>query len=266
MTIKASGSLGLSTDIVTEFTSDTGKNMGSLRGVTWYKDGVLDTGTFSATNLSFSSFYSKRATDPASAGSQIYNTASDNTFIVPIYRNNINFYAWGGGGGCGGPGVGGTGGTTTVTLPSATLTAVGGQGGGGGARRSVGPAGAGGGQSGGTIGENGASGSSANKGPGGNAGGVSYGGGAGGTNAGGNYTGYPGNAPGGGGSAWFGYDGSPDPGFSGGGGAGGAGFSGYAYTAGQLAPGTSINIHVGDVGSSANSGPGGVGQVKITWS
>jgi len=258
MTIKASGSIKLSDDIATEFTSDTGKNMSSLRGVQWYKDDVLDTGSFSATNLKFSNFYSKRRTDPAGAGSQIYGTAGNNTFVVPLYRNNIAFYAWGGGGGSYATG---NGGTTTVSLPTVTLTAGGGYQGGGGGRRYVGPAGPGGSQSGGTLGENGQAGSSATKGPGGNAGGMSYGGGAGGINLGGNFTTYPGSAPGGGGSAGFGYDGSPDPGYSGGGGDGGAGFSGISYGSGELAKNTSVNFTVG-----ASGGNGGVGQVKITWS
>jgi len=256
MTIKGSGSLSLNSDIVNEFTGATGKNIGSLRGTTWYLDDVLTTSTFPSTNISFSQFYNKRVTDPAGAGSTSY-TPGDYAFTVPLYRNSITFYAWGGGGGSN---ISGTGDTSTVFLPElTTLVANGGRYGGGGARRYVGPAGPGGGFSGGQIGENGAGGGGA-KGPGGNAGGMAYGGGAGATNGGGNFATYPGNPPGGGGSGFFGYDGSKDPGYSGGGGAGGGGFSGSTYNPSNLAKGTGVDIHVAAAG-----GNGGAGRVNISW-
>jgi hypothetical protein len=257
MTIHASGTPIKMSEIVAEFTANTGKNMSSMRSRTWYTDDSITIGNFPTTNISFSSMYSKRATDPAGNGNWV-NGPGDYTFVIPLYRNNINFYAWGGGGGSL---AGGDGGTSTVTLPATTLTANGGQQGGAGGYRYVGPPGAGGGHSGGSFGEDGQGGSGDFRGPGGNAGGTSYGGGAGGTNPGANYTAFPGNAPGGGGSGSFGYDGSHDPAFSGGGGAGGSGFAGVTYNSGQLTSGTSVNIHIASAG-----GNGGNGQVKITWS
>ena len=221
-----------------------------------YNSTPLTLGTFPTTNLKFSMFFSKQATDPAGAGSTSYDSGN-NTFVVPLFRNTIAFYAWGGGGGSNG---GGTGGTSTVTLPSATLTATGGGSGGGGGRRYVGGSGGGGSGSGGTLNENGGSGAGG-RGPGGDAGGIAYGGGTGGINPGGNFTTYPGNSPGGGGSGWFGYDGSPDPGYSGGGGAGGSGFSGISYSAADMPAGTSVNCSVG-----ARGGNGGAGSIKIVWS
>ena len=257
MTIKGSGSLSLTSDIVGEFTGATGKNMGSLRGTRWYVDNALPTDVFPSTNISFSQFYAKRVTDPAGSGSTSY-TPGDYTFVTPLYRNSITFYAWGGGGGSN---AGGSGDASTVSLPDTTLTAGGGYSAAyGGSRRYVGPAGPGGTQSGGQLGENGGNGSGAIRGPGGNAGGLAYGGGTGGVNPGANYTAFPGNAPGGGGSATFGYDGSKDPGFSGAGGAGGAGFSGSTYTPTNLAKDTGVNIHVGAAG-----GNGGAGRVNISW-
>ena len=255
MTIKASGPIKLSADIAAEFTTNTGKNMSSMRNARWYKDSGLETGTFQTTNLSFSSFYSKRATDPAGSGSQTY-TPGNHSFIVPLYRNSITFYAWGGGGSSA---AGGNGGASTVALPGTTLYAGGGGAGGGGGRRTISGAGGGGGQSGGTLGENGQGGGPC-PGNGGNAGGMSFGGGAGATYLGGNFTYYPGNTPGGGGSGFFGYDGSPDPGFSGGGGGGGGGFSGKTYGPGELSVGTSVNIQV-----ATQSGNGGTARVRVIW-
>jgi hypothetical protein len=269
MTVKGSGPIGLSADITAEFTGGTGKKMSNLRSTTWYRNATLETGTFPTTNLSFSSFYAKRATDPAGAGNTTY-TPGDYTFVVPLFRNSINFYAWGAGGSAGWSYPGSTGDVSTVSfVDGRTLTAGGGGGGGGGGRRSVGPEGAGGGQSGGSLGENGAGGGSGyNRGPGGNAGGISYGGGTGGVNPGYNFDSVGGNAPGGGAAGWFGYDGSKDPGYSGGGGGGGAGFAGHVYNAGTITTGSSVNIHVsaGTDGGVRNSGTGGAGQVKVSWS
>lgn len=259
MTITGSGSLSLNTNIVGEYPANTGKNMGSMRGVTWYLDNVLTTSTFSSTNLKFSDFYNKRRTDPAGASSTTVNTVGNGSFTVPLFRNNITFYSWGGGGGSNGSGDGGS---TTISLPSVTLSANGGYSGGGGGRRYVGPAGAGGSASGdaSTFTESGAGGGGA-AGKGGNAGGVSDGGGDNSTQTtGGNFTYFPGNSPGAGGSGFFGYDGSKDPGYSGGGGAGGSGFAKRTFTSAQLTTGTAVPYTVAPGG-----GNGGGGQVKIVW-
>ena len=225
-----------------------------------YSTQDLTTNNFPQTDIKFSMFYSKRASDPAGAGSSPYG-AGNHTFITPLFRNSIVFRAWGGGGGSSGS----NGGTTTVTLPGTTLTAGGGGGGGGGGRRYVGGAGGGGGASGGQTNENGGGGGGAN-GPGGAAGGVADGGAAARAWSGGNFQAYPGNVPGGGGTGWFGYDGSKDPGFSGGGGAGGGGFSKIELSPTSLPPGTSVSISVGGGGPGAYGGPGGAGRVYVDWS
>ena len=269
MAIKSSGPLALNGDIVAEFTTDTAKNLGSLRGVTWYVSNVLTTGTFSSTNLTFSGFYGKRATDPAGASSIVYEPGTY-TFEVPLFRTSLVIDAWGGGGG-GDNGGGRDGENTTVTSPAGTLTASAGKGGGGGGRRSTGPGGAGGAATGGDINESGAPGGIGSSNAGGNSGGQAYGGGAGGisgatgTSCGGN-DGLPGDAPGGGGGGVYGRDCSKDPGWSYSGGGGGGGFVRKTYTPVQAPYKSTINITVG-AGSVGNAqSVGAAGRVVITWS
>lgn len=269
MTInKGSGPLYLSADIAGEFTTDTGNNMSSLRGVTWYKDNVLDNGTFPSTNISFSSFYNKRSTDPAAPGSSSYPGPAGYTHPIALFRNNMVVNAWGGGAGGGGS----SGGATTVDLPTGQLYAGGGGGGGGGGRRSAGPGGPGGSASGGDINEAGGGGGTGGGNNGGNAGGIGYGGGGGGSNAGapgscGSRGGNPGYSPGGGGSGVYGQDCSKDPGWSYSGGGGGGGFCQKTLTAAQVpynAGTNSFNMNVGGPGS-GNTG-GGAGLVTVSWS
>lgn len=62
MTLQSSGAITM-TQISTEF--GRGYSLGSYRGVTWYTDSGTS-GTFVSSSITMSSFYSKRATDPAS--------------------------------------------------------------------------------------------------------------------------------------------------------------------------------------------------------
>ena len=95
MTIKPSGSPLRLSEIVSEFAHNT---IGTKKNVTWYVDTSLDTGKFTTTNLKFSDFYSKRATDPAVPGSYDVPPGTDVQYTVPLYRNSMIVECWGGGG------------------------------------------------------------------------------------------------------------------------------------------------------------------------
>lgn len=139
MTLPASGAITLSA-INTEF-GGRGTNLNAYRGTTYWVEGNPSTFNFAAGSLSFSDFYSKRGTSPATSGSFTSSTAGSSTFTVPVcnYITVTVEGGTGGGGSCGvtygGPIVNdgtlkaGDGGATTFSGPT-TLTANGGQGGG----------------------------------------------------------------------------------------------------------------------------------------
>jgi hypothetical protein len=252
-----------------------GKNLAAYRGITWYRPGTLVTGTFPASGpLSIGDFYNKQGNDPAAAGSQTYNSGTNN-FTVPLYRNSMTINIWGGGGAGGiydrnGPYAAG-GAETRVYFPNGNQMYASGGGGGQGAATDAsggvryGAGGGGGGAGGGTTNIGGAAGGSGDNG---------YGGSSpnGGTTAGVtpyaayNTTGTAGKSPGGGGSGFNFYavrgSGAFDF-YASSGGGGGGGFSQYVFSAGTFS-GQVMTIVVGAGGSSSTSSGAG-GRCTITW-
>lgn len=252
-----------------------GKNLNAYRGKTWYRPGTLVTGVFPATGpISMGDFYNKQGTDPAAAGSQVYNSGSTN-WTVPLYRNSLTVEIWGGGGAGGiydrnGP-YAPSGGETRVTFPTASYMYASGGGGGQGAATDAsggvryGAGGAGGGAGGGQVNTAGAAGGAGDNG---------YGGSSpnGGTTAGAppyiawSTTGTAGKAPGGGGSGFNFYairgSGAFDF-YASSGGGGGGGYSKYVFTAGTFS-GQVFSIVVGSGGSSSCSA-GANGRVSLVW-
>jgi len=183
----------------------------------------------------------------AFAGTQTYATPGTYTFTIPAYAT-LTVEAWGGGAGGNGSLQGTNGGQSSWNT---TVIA------GGGKSAPIGSGGPGGTASGGDINTPGGSGT------GGNA--FIIGGGSGGSSpnggAGGNYQAnrWTGVAPGGGGA-----------GSNGGGGAGA--YTKKTYNVGTLSVGANISVVVGSAGTAvsspltgSNSGSGGPGTVKITW-
>jgi hypothetical protein len=119
-----------------------GTDLTVYHGVKWYYDGNLTNGVFNSSTLNVSDFYGKRATDPAGSGVYFSNSASNGSFVAPLYRNTITIEIWGAGGGGGGAdGSSGSKGTDTSILSyqlpgggttTSDYTAGGGQGGQGG--------------------------------------------------------------------------------------------------------------------------------------
>lgn len=262
MTIKSSGSLSL-TEINNEF--GLGRRLGAYRGVRWYIDNSITTGTFSNFNLNMSDFYGKSATDPAPSGSTNYYSPGVFSFTVPLFRNllTVKVQGAGGGGGGGYSGSGSAGELSKAFFPGQPT----GFGGGGGSPapgiNTQGSPGSAGSASGGNY--NNTNGGNGNQFTGGNGGS----GGPGGTNfLSLNASGTSGILGGGGGG------GQNDDGVGNvwrGGGAGGGGYVESRYTAGSLTTGTSYTIIVGSGGAGGvatfggNGGRGGDGFVTIEW-
>lgn len=261
-----------------------GNDLAVYRGATWYYTANLVSGTFptgSNANIDIAGFYGKQPTDPATGGTQSFNTVGSGSFTIPLYRNTLTIEIWGGGGG-GGSGnhdgyYNGSNGTATTVLG---VTAGGGNGGSGGSRYDN-QSGAGG--SGGT-----ASGSATpspttltktngNAGGGGNAGGNVGGsggaapsGGSGGA-AGNQGGGGAGSAPGGGGGGG-GYSDhqSKNPNQAAGGGGGSGAYARIYYSSyGAITSGTVVNFTIGAGGSGApqteKGGNGANGRITFTW-
>jgi hypothetical protein len=239
----------------------------------------LQKGNFPTTNLRFSDFLNKELINPATTGTQVYNTYGAYTFTIPVYENNFTIEAWGGGGGGGGVSSGVSGGSTTVNILGVNIiTAGGGTGGGMGELRVYGVGGLGGvavggnnigsqnGQRGRSIGVNGD-----------NSGGNCPNGGAGGSNAStlnANvvYSGGDGNAPGGGGGGYYFRDlGNSPPYFGGGGGGGGAYITYGPADKFLFAAGVELALNVGKGGDGGLldtdqvGGAGADGKIILTW-
>lgn len=190
-------------------------------------------------------------------GSQDYTTPGTYAFIVPVYNTLTVTVDGAGGGGAGELSAAVAGGNSSF---NGTVIA------GGGGAGSTAAAGASSAASGGDSNLGGAPGQIIFS--GGN-GGSAASGASGGTGSGNNNTSaQPGGFPGGGGGACT-------YGVTNGGGGGGGARAVKTYTIGQLAPGSSITVIVGQGGARGNSaansgnwanGNGGTGRVQISWS
>jgi hypothetical protein len=255
-----------------------GTDLNSYRGTTWYTPGSITMGTFSSNAISLSDFYNKQANDPASSGSNTFSTPGTTSFTVPLFRNSLTIYVWGGGGGGGGYGnspgssytdgtqYGGTGGTSVFYGPN-TLTANGGVGGqtaGTPGAVTDGTGGAGGSASGGSINTSGTSGTNGFSGA---IGGGSPNGGASTSYRSTQGSGDAGNATGGGGGGMVYSFGGKFPAAAGGG--GGGGYTTITYSPGGITTGGVYTVVVGGGGAGGpnnlTGGNGANGQIYIVW-
>lgn len=278
-----------------------GEDLNDYHGVAyWNTTYPFAAGKFNTTlgtQLTLQDFYSKTATDPATAGSILYTSSGSSNFTVPVFRNSIQIEVWGAGGGGGAghhdytPPAGASGGLSSITVSKTNgvfqANTYGGGGGGSGYRYGNQNGSGGGGGTYITSGVstgctvtaiNGNSGAGGDAGNGrGGAGGSAPNGGAGGSSAANSQRGGNGNAPGGGagsgGDSDFQSGKNANPNRSAGGGGGSGSYVSITIPRSLITPGSLIAYTIGaggagsqPSGAQGSGGNGGNGGVKFTWS